>query len=146
MINVQTSKTFSNDSTESANETIGDINSEYAGKHFIVDFWQAQHLQDMTVIEAALSEASNVAGATLLHIHIHKFTEGGGVTGVALLAESHISVHTWPERDYAAFDIFMCGDTQADKALAHLVDVFQPKRKIVSEILRGSVGPSFIDD
>jgi len=61
-------------------------------------------------MEATLREAVLQAGATLLHIHLHHFTPNGGISGVAVLAESHISVHTWPERNFAAFDVFMCGD------------------------------------
>ena len=138
MIDVKTSKSFQYDAENSADEPAVDLNATYAGKHLIVDFWQGHHLQDMDVIEKALTDAASIAGATLLHIHLHQFTQGGGVTGVALLAESHISVHTWPERDYAAFDIFMCGDAQAEKALTLLEEVFQPKVKDVNEILRGN--------
>jgi len=47
--------------------------------------------------------------ATLLHLHCHQFSDSGGLSAVAVLAESHITVHTWPERDFAAFDVFMCG-------------------------------------
>ncbi|MBL7004163.1 MAG: adenosylmethionine decarboxylase [Gammaproteobacteria bacterium] len=138
MINVKTSKAFQHDAEIQEGESKTYLNSAYAGKHIIVDFWHVKHLQDVDIIEKALTDAALIAGATLLHIHLHQFTQGGGVTGVALLAESHISVHTWPERDYAAFDIFMCGDAQAEKALKLLEEVFQPRSKMVNEILRGS--------
>ena len=49
-------------------------------------------------------------GATILHGHFHHFGPNSGVSGVLVLAESHVSIHTWPERDYAALDIFVCGD------------------------------------
>jgi len=117
------------------NITLSD--NDIAGKHYIVDFYGASHLTDIKLIEKALYDASYIAGATLLHIHLHKFTGGGGVTGVALLAESHISVHTWPERDYAAFDVFMCGNSQPEKAVNFLKEVFQPSRIETQEILRG---------
>lgn len=110
---------------------------DMAGKHYIVDFYGASHLTDITLIEKALFDASHIAGATLLHIHLHKFSGGGGVTGVALLAESHISVHTWPERGYAAFDVFMCGNSKPEKAVDLLKEVFQPSRIETQEILRG---------
>ena len=55
------------------------------------------------------------AGATLLHIHLHHFTPNGGVSGVAVLAESHISIHSWPEYGYAALDVFMCGDGRSER-------------------------------
>ena len=65
------------------------------------------------------------------------FEPNGGVSGVAVLAESHISTHTWPERDYAAFDVFMCGDAQPIKAVAILKEAFEAAEVRVTEILRG---------
>src|SRR6202789_4713549 len=79
----------------------------YAGSHLIIDLWEAEGLSDRERIETALIDAVKEAGATLLHIHLHTFEEGGGISGVAGLAESHISVHTWPEKGYAAFDVLM---------------------------------------
>ena len=76
------------------------------------------------------------AGATLLHIHLHPF-QPEGVSGVAVLAESHISVHTWPEAGYAAFDVFMCGDAKPEKCVEVLKRAFTPGRTQVSELLRG---------
>jgi S-adenosylmethionine decarboxylase len=72
----------------------------------------------------------------LLHIHTHKFSPQG-VSGVAVLAESHISVHTWPEIGYAAFDVFMCGDAQPWKAVDVLANAFDTKDVRVKELLRG---------
>ncbi|MBV9572114.1 MAG: adenosylmethionine decarboxylase [Alphaproteobacteria bacterium] len=109
----------------------------FAGSHLIIDLWEAEGLDDRDRIETALIDAVNSAGATLLHIHLHTFTEGGGVSGVAVLAESHISVHTWPERGYAAFDVFMCGDAQPKKALSVFKRAFSPKRMVVGEHKRG---------
>src|ERR1700735_1465110 len=74
----------------------------YAGSHVIIDLWEAKGLDDRERIETALIDAVNEAGATPLHIHPHKFEAGGGISGVAVLAESHISVHTWPEKGFAA--------------------------------------------
>jgi len=68
----------------------------FAGRHLIIDLWGASGLGDMKMIEDALRRATRAAGATLLHIHLHRFTSSGGVSGVAVLAESHISIHTWP--------------------------------------------------
>ena len=114
-----------------------DCGTDIAGRHFIADFWGAQSLQDIDLIETALKHAASVAGAVLLHIHLHQFSSDGGVTGVALLAESHISIHTWPERQFAAFDVFMCGNAQPDKAVEHLREVFKPEKVKIKEILRG---------
>jgi S-adenosylmethionine decarboxylase len=62
----------------------------------------------MALVETALRGAASAAGATLLEVRLHSFGAGQGVTGVAMLAESHISIHTWPEHGYAAVDIFLC--------------------------------------
>lgn len=112
---------------------------EFAGTHLIVDFWDAGHLDDMERMERALRDAVAAGGATLLHIHLHYFTENGGISGVAVLAESHISVHTWPERGFAAFDVFMCGDAEPEKSVAALESVFRPGRVERHTCLRGSV-------
>lgn len=111
----------------------------FAGTHLILDFWDCQQLDNLAFIEATLRTAINSAGATLLHIHLHHFTPNGGVSGVAVLAESHISIHTWPERGYAALDIFMCGDTQPEKAVDELTHAFKPSRTDISTHLRGLV-------
>src|SRR6202046_5880286 len=111
----------------------------YAGSHLIIDLWEAHGLDDRERIETALIDAVAAAGATLLHIHLHTFEEGGGISGVAVLAESHISVHTWPEKGYAAFDVFMCGDAQPRKALDVFKRAFNPGRVVVGEHKRGVV-------
>ena len=117
---------------------IQDNGNHYAGRHYIIDFWGMDNLKDVTFIENALRNAAIAAKATLLHIHLHEFS-GGGITGVALLAESHISIHTWPEHDYAAFDIFMCGQSEAEKAVDLLRDAFSPNKHNINEMLRGRI-------
>jgi S-adenosylmethionine decarboxylase len=109
----------------------------YAGSHLIIDLWEAKGLDERERIENALIDAVQASGATLLHIHLHKFEDGGGISGVAVLAESHISVHTWPEKGYAAFDVFMCGDAQPRKALDVFKKAFEPGRIVVGEHKRG---------
>ena len=109
----------------------------FAGSHLIIDLWEAEGLDDRDRIEQALIDAVNASGATLLHIHLHTFTEGGGISGVAVLAESHISVHTWPERGYAAFDVFMCGHAEPRKALSVFKRAFNPGRIVIGEHKRG---------
>jgi S-adenosylmethionine decarboxylase len=89
---------------------------KFAGTHLIIDLWEAEGLGDRDHLENVLIKAVEAAKATLLHIHLHVFGDGGGISGVAVLAESHISVHTWPEVGYAAFDIFMCGDADPGAA------------------------------
>lgn len=112
---------------------------ECAGTHLIVDLWGASGLDDMALMERALRDSVEVAGATLLHIHLHHFTPNGGISGVAVLAESHISVHTWPERGFGAFDVFMCGDARPELVIDVLREAFRPGQVSVSEHLRGMV-------
>ncbi len=109
----------------------------YAGTHLIVDLWGAERLDDLAHVEAALRDAVTAAKATLLHIHLHHFTPNQGISGVAVLAESHISIHTWPENGYAALDVFMCGGTEPQATIEVLRDAFKPDRLAVEEILRG---------
>jgi S-adenosylmethionine decarboxylase len=112
---------------------------EFAGEHLLVDLWGAQPLDDIDLMDRTLRAAVKAAGATLLHIHLHHFTTQGGISGVAILAESHISVHTWPERHFAAFDIFMCGDSRPDKAVKIIRNSFAPVRMTIGRNLRGMV-------
>ncbi len=119
---------------------------EFAGRHLLLDCWGASRLNEIDHIEQALRSAVEVTGATLLHIHLHHFTPNGGISGVAVLAESHISIHTWPERNYAALDIFMCGDTEPEKAIAVIKQAFSPDNLVVTEHLRGVVPPTQQND
>ncbi len=109
----------------------------FAGVHLIIDLHEAERLDELGYVERALRDCITAAGASLLHIHLHHFSPNGGVSGVAVLAESHISVHTWPERGYAAFDVFMCGDTKPHRTVDVLKRAFRPGRISVSEHLRG---------
>jgi S-adenosylmethionine decarboxylase len=88
-------------------------------------------------MEQAMRAAVDAAGATLLHIHLHRFSPSGGLSGVAVLAESHISVHTWPERAFAAFDVFMCGNADPARAASVLREYFTPARADEQSLLRG---------
>ena len=107
-----------------------------AGVHLIVDLYDAERLDDIDHIDATLRRCVAAAGATLLHIHLHHF-QPNGVSGVAVLAESHISIHSWPEANYAAVDIFMCGNANPDACVPVLREAFGAKRVGVSELLRG---------
>ena len=98
----------------------------FAGTHLLVDLWGASRLDDPDHIDAALREAALAAGATILHSHFHHFTPNGGVSGVVVLAESHISIHTWPERNFAAVDIFMCGACDPYLSVPVLQRAFTP--------------------
>ena len=109
----------------------------FAGTHLIIDLFGARRLDDLKHIERTLKRCVEVAGATLLHIHLHHFTPNGGVSGVAVLSESHISIHSWPEADYAALDVFMCGEAKPHLAIAVLKEAFQAEDVVVKEHLRG---------
>lgn len=110
---------------------------KYAGNHLIVDLFGARRVNDLAHIESTLKRCVEVAGATLLHIHLHHFTPNGGVSGVAVLSESHISIHSWPEADYAALDVFMCGDTDPHKCVDVLREAFQARDVVVKTYQRG---------
>lgn len=114
------------------------------GIHLLVDYWGVSHHrdgvsrhQDIVAIEQAFEQAVAACGATLLNIQLHSFGECAGITGVAILAESHMSIHTWPEIDYVAIDIFMCGVSNPYLALASLNEFFVPQRINVTECKRG---------
>ena len=109
----------------------------FAGWHVLADLWGACNLTNPDYIEKALKEAVVTCGATLLHIHLHHFGEEQGVSGVAVLAESHISVHTWPERSFAAFDIFMCGSCDPKAGLPVPKKYFLPEDMKVEIQKRG---------
>lgn len=130
---------YENESDDSQDLFIERDGVLFAGTHLILDCWGAKHLSDIKLIENAMREAVDVTGATLLHIHLHHFTPNGGVSGVAVLAESHISIHTWPERDYVALDIFMCGETQPEKAIVVFEKAFETDKIKVINHQRGIV-------
>lgn len=110
----------------------------FAGTHLIVDLFGARRLDDIQHIKRTLERCVDVAGATLLHIHLHHFTPNGGVSGVAVLAESHISIHSWPEANYAALDVFMCGDAKPQNCVEVLCEAFDAEDVVLTTHHRGS--------
>lgn len=107
------------------------------GLHLLIDYWGCANMQDETGIGATLRAAAEACGATVLDVHLHSFGDKAGITGVATLAESHISIHTWPEIDYVALDVFVCGTCDAFKALEVLEQYFTPSRQQLSVHERG---------
>ncbi|GLW20619.1 adenosylmethionine decarboxylase [Microbispora triticiradicis] len=113
---------------------------EAAGIHILADLIGASRLDDPEHVEKVLRECVTAAGASLLYVYVHHFDRGEGVTGVAVLAESHISIHSWPEYRFAAIDIFMCGSAQPDKALPVLDAGFRPTEMVTRRFERGKGG------
>lgn len=112
---------------------------KFAGTHLLIELWNAKNLGDLAITDQALRDSASEAGATLLHLHLHHFGPNAGLSGVAVLAESHISIHTWPERGYAALDIFMCGACDPYKAIPVLKRAFEPGTVQLSEQKRGVI-------
>jgi S-adenosylmethionine decarboxylase len=111
---------------------------DFSGTHLLADLFDCGHLDDEARIEAALRAAVTTADATLLDLRVHGFGTGQGVTGIALLAESHISIHSWPERGYAAVDMFLCGSRHdLDAALAALAGLLDAGRIEQRRFARG---------
>ena len=117
----------------------GDDGERYAGDHLLIEFWGAKRLHEPEYICQALEDGARHAGATILHSHYHHFGEGSGVSGVTVLAESHISIHTWPEKDFAAVDLFMCGACDPHRSIPVLQAAFRPARIELDEQRRGRV-------
>jgi S-adenosylmethionine decarboxylase len=109
----------------------------FAGSHILVDLWGAKNLDNQEFIDQTLNHAAEVAGATVLSSDLHQFSSSGGVSGVLILAESHISIHTWPEKEFAAIDIFMCGKCDPYKAVAVLKEYFSPTSIQINDQKRG---------
>jgi S-adenosylmethionine decarboxylase len=112
---------------------------EKIGTHLIVDLFDCGFgvLNNSEALKALLVMAAEKAECTVLHAYAYQFSPQG-VTAVAVLAESHISIHTYPERGYAALDIFTCGNkAMPDKAMALLLDKLKPKLYESQTLSRG---------
>tara|TARA_B100000579_G_scaffold213872_1_gene174857 strand:+ start:69 stop:536 length:468 start_codon:yes stop_codon:yes gene_type:complete len=119
-------------------DTIHTNHNENIGRHCILELYQCdeEKLNDEAFIRTTITSSARIAGATLIHLVTHSFNPQG-VTGLALLAESHISIHTWPEIGYAAIDVFTCGEhTMPEKACKVLFKDFQAKNFSFKNIRR----------
>ena len=112
------------------------------GIHLLADLSgiAPERLRDGAALEQLLRGAAIAAGAQVLHSHFHSFGAGMGVTGVVLLAESHISIHTWPECGFAAVDIFMCGAARPQLALGAIKDALQAPHCQLQSVRRAPPG------
>src|SRR4030043_621666 len=101
---------------------------KYLGIHLIAEFWGSEVIEDRKKIREILIKAVKKANNTPLEILVHKFRPQG-LTGIVLLAESHIAIHTWPEFKYVAVDIYTCGNkANPMKALGYIKEQFRPKK------------------
>lgn len=110
------------------------------GQHLIIEAEGDIASISLNELEDITQRAAQSTGATMLSSHFHPFGEGLGVTGVVVLAESHMTVHTWPERQYAAFDIFVCGVCDPHKAVETLRQAHPESRYDVRALPRGAIG------
>lgn len=113
------------------------------GTHLIADLYGCSGLDDLALVEGALRDATAAISATLLDLRLHPFGPGQGITGVALLAESHISIHSWPEHGYAAVDVFVCGEhVDCEAGVALIAERLGAARSEVHRQRRGAAVPA----
>jgi len=109
------------------------------GRHLLLELFDCDldAINNVETVKGALIEAAKRAQATIVDVVFHEFNPFG-VSGVVVIAESHLSIHTWPEYRYAAVDIFSCGDVlQPEVAATYLVEQFGAERTSVIELQRG---------
>lgn len=112
---------------------------KYLGIHLIAEFWGGRIIEDRKKIREILIKAVKKANNTPLGILIHRF-QPQGLTGIVLLAESHIAIHSWPEFKYVAIDIYTCGNkANPMKALEYIKKQFRPKKSEIKKIKRGRI-------
>jgi len=108
----------------------------YAGRHLLIDFYDCAIHGHIDVIESVMTNACLATGATILQQYLHPFT-GGGVSGAFILAESHCSIHSWPEKNFVSLDIFVCGNCDPYLAVPVFEAHFKPNSTKISLEKRG---------
>jgi len=109
------------------------------GQHLLVELRDCNKifLNDLKLTQAFMVDAAKAARATVIGAHFHEFSPHG-ISGVVIIAESHLSIHTWPEYGYAAVDVFTCGDVlQPSVAADYLIAKFESTNPSVIEVKRG---------
>ena len=106
------------------------------GRHVIAEFWNCENAQSEIGLAEAIQEAVRSARATLLDLNVRRFYPQG-YSAIALLAESHLSLHAWPELGYVALDVFTCGEADPQKIVQHLAKHFRPQDTEYIKIPRG---------
>jgi S-adenosylmethionine decarboxylase proenzyme len=113
------------------------INRANLGKHIILEMWDANNTNSPEAIKTALSEACSEGNLNLLRVLIHQF-EPFGISGIAMIAESHITIHTWPEYSFIAVDIYSSNqDADIDSVARAMKSAFSPGQVNQVEIRRG---------
>ena len=110
------------------------------GTHLVLELKDCRRelLSDLNFLRSTLLSAAEEAGATIMGDSFHSFAPYDGVSGVVIVAGSHISIHTWPEHDYAAVDIFTCGNSvDSGRAVDLLVSALEARNTSVVELKRG---------
>ncbi len=111
------------------------------GTHLLVELKDCNHeiLKDLTAVSEAMVSAAKQAKATIVDVSFHEFSPFG-ISGMVVIAESHLSIHTWPEYGYAAVDIFTCGDViKPEIAVQYLIEQFESKNPSIVEMKRGII-------
>jgi S-adenosylmethionine decarboxylase len=124
---------------EISGEERGSIRLHSLGRHLLLELHDcsSEILNNLETVKATLVEAAKRAEATIIDVVFHEFNPFG-ISGVVVIAESHLSIHTWPEYRYAAVDIFSCGETlKPAEAAAYLVEQFGASRASCVEVKRG---------
>jgi S-adenosylmethionine decarboxylase len=111
----------------------------YAGDHLLVDIVGGRRLDDLKHIERTLRRCVEVANATLLHVHLHRISPDGSVSGVAVLAGGHISFHSRPAAGFAVLDVLMSGQAAPERCLDVLRVAFDAREAVVRPVRRGEV-------
>jgi S-adenosylmethionine decarboxylase len=109
------------------------------GRHMLLELFDCDPdaINSLDIVKTAMVEAAKRAQATIVDVVFHEFNPFG-ISGVVVIAESHLAIHTWPEYRYAAVDVFSCGDTlQPQVAVEHLVEQLGAARTSVVELQRG---------
>ena len=111
------------------------------GRHLLLELngCNSKLLNDIKRVEDFMVSGAKLAKATIIGSHFHQFSPFG-ISGVVIIAESHVAIHTWPEHGYAAVDIFTCGETlQPEVAAQYFVDKFQARYPSLFEMKRGLI-------
>lgn len=109
----------------------------FAGRHLLFDCWDALNLDNVPVIEQALRDSVDALNSELIHIHLHSMLPNGRITGVALMPGAQIGVRTWPDKHYAALDLFINGTVNPTAVLSIFKHAFLTSKLSLSEHLRG---------